>query len=218
MKAKRHKKIRQTFDVFLVNFNFQPPHPILIDGNFIKISLDLNYDYQNKLKTLFGKKMELTTTKCVVNELESLGLQLKSAHLSAMRLKIIPCTHEEDYLPASVCLKSNVGYKNKKKVILATQDSDLHIFYAKTTGLPILHFLNGNILKMRDINQNTKDMIDKWQSNNISVNKGELQQIIEEKRILREEQRDRARNRIKKERNKLCIVRKKEAKKKKRNK
>ena len=214
MKAKRQKKIRQTFETYVKHFNFEKPYKLLVDGNFIKTCLDLNYDYQQKLQSLFGKRAEFVTTKCVVNELKTLGPMLANTLLSAQKLKQVNCTHVEEYLPANFCLKAFVGYKNPHKVVLATQDDILHEFYDKTKALPLIHFFRGNILRIRDFTAITKDILERMNRKSSQIRTTELGNIKEERRKLREEEYAKKKQKIKKLKNNLCIVTKKEAKKK----
>ncbi len=44
MKAKRHKKIRNQFNQYQRYFDFEENSTLLLDGNFLKVSLDLDYD------------------------------------------------------------------------------------------------------------------------------------------------------------------------------
>lgn len=212
MKSKRQKKIRNQYSFYKQNFNFPKKPTIILDGNFLKIMHDLSLQMSEKLENIFQTKINLKTTKCVKNELSKIPI-LKNVHEFSKSIKEVKCVHKENFLQANFCLKKLIGYKNKGKVVLASQDEFLKNFGKKNNFLPIIFFFRGNILKMEEVSDITKDLVEKNFQKNLNLENRNFKKIYKDKKIFRDLEATKKYERIKRGREKLGVrIKKKRAK------
>lgn len=113
-----------------------PPYRILIDTNFLNMSISNKLDiFKNLMDLLLGKVVPYITD-CVIAELEKLGHRYRLAIKLTKdpRFKRLTCTHKGTY--ADDCLVSRV--KQFSCFIVATCDKDLKRRIRKIPGVPIL--------------------------------------------------------------------------------
>jgi len=211
MKAKRHKEIRSHYQFYQLHFDFKTPQKFLFDGNFLKVCIDIGFDYFHRLHSIFGLKLEFWTTSCVQKELRELGSELEGVFQASFRLKRFNCPHAGLGMSAGQCIKSVVGRENEGRFIVATQDPDLWAYFGKTVGVPVMVFSHG-ILKLKEPTEVAKRMVEAKDAKKGQLNPEERKEI---ERFRREEgarERKIEKDRLKFERNKLCIKPKKSAK------
>ncbi len=158
MKSQRHKKIRNYYKFYAINFDFIEPQKVLIDGNFLKHAIDIRYDVLTKLKAIVDVKVYMNITPCIIKELELIGEPFKKVLDLAKRIRLYNCGHYKSCINATDCIKSLINDGNPRKFVVATQDSEIHELAETVIPLPVLHFQNGNILKMLEISQAAKDV------------------------------------------------------------
>ena len=113
-----------------------PPYKLLLDTNFINMSIQNKLDiFKNSMDLLLGKCVPYVTD-CVVAELEKLGHKYKMAiQLSKdPRFERLICTHKGTY--ADDCIVNWV--KQFWTFIVATCDKDLKWRIRKIAGVPIM--------------------------------------------------------------------------------
>jgi len=59
MRVKVGKQSRKAIQFYRINFNFREPYKIILDGNFIKVSLDKKVELRTKLEKVLGGKILL---------------------------------------------------------------------------------------------------------------------------------------------------------------
>lgn len=113
-----------------------PPYRILLDTNFINMTIQNKLDiFKNSMDLLLGKCVPYITD-CVQAELEKLGHKYKMAiQLSKdPRFEKLICNHKGTY--ADDCLVNRV--KQFRTFIVATCDKDLKRRLRKIPGVPIM--------------------------------------------------------------------------------
>merc|ERR1719409_1030964 len=108
---------------FLYNTNLKPPYRILIDTNFINMSIQMKQDiFKASMECLFAKCIPCITD-CVLGELEKLGVKYRVALKLAKdpRINRFKCCHKGTY--ADDCLVKRL--KSHRIYIVATCDKDL---------------------------------------------------------------------------------------------
>ena len=205
MKSQRHKKIRSSYKFFSVNFDFKEPQKILIDGNFLKNAVDIRYDVLYKLKAVLDIKIYMNITPCIIKELELIGEPFKKVLDLARKIRLYNCGHHNSCINATDCIKSLIKDGNPRRFVVATQDSDIHELAQTIIPLPILYFQNGNILKMLDINQPTKDEAKRLELEKQRMANTEFEEIKKLKAEEFEKLKKIRKERLRREREKLGI-------------
>ncbi len=163
LKNKNDNIISKEFDIkeieqnpvhlyFSYNTQLGPPYQILIDTNFINLSIQYKIDlFQGMLSCLLAKCIPVVTD-CVIGELEKFGTKYRLALriIKDPRFKRFICDHKGNY--ADDCL---VNICNQHKCfIVATCDRQLKTRLRKIPGTPILSIVNHkySIERFADIN------------------------------------------------------------------
>ncbi|GIL65245.1 hypothetical protein Vafri_19059, partial [Volvox africanus] len=95
MRRKKHKQTRRATNYYRINYGFHEPYKVLLDGNFIHATRAMNLsDLDVHLPKLLGGTCKLYTTKCVTQELVSLGKEFSAAAAAARSLTLHKCGHE----------------------------------------------------------------------------------------------------------------------------
>lgn len=121
---------------FEYNTALGPPYHILLDTNFINISIKNKMDVvQNMMDTLYAK-CHIYVTDCVLGELEKLGAKYRVALkiIKDAGFETLSCMHKGTY--ADDCLVERV--RQHKCYIVATCDKDLKRRIRKIPGVPIM--------------------------------------------------------------------------------
>ncbi|KAI5190609.1 U3 small nucleolar RNA-associated protein 24 [Nematocida sp. AWRm77] len=121
---------------FEINHNLSPPYNVILDTNFVNMSLRRKLDIEKELISCLYSRVNMFVTDCVMAEMEKLGkvhtLALKV--LKTGRYKRLVCDHKGIY--ADNCLIDRV--KEHKCYIIATCDKELKQRLRKIPGVPIL--------------------------------------------------------------------------------
>ena len=141
---------------FSFNTALGPPYQILLDTNFINLSIQNKMDiFKSMIDCLLGKCIPIVTD-CVIGELEKFGLKYRLALriVKDPRFKRFYCDHRGTY--ADDCLVNIVN--QHKCYIVATCDKQLKSRIRKIPGVPILHIASHKyaIERMPDAMANVK--------------------------------------------------------------
>ncbi|RZF44493.1 hypothetical protein LSTR_LSTR002266 [Laodelphax striatellus] len=133
------KEVTQASSALFFSYNTQlgPPYHVLVDTNFINMSIKNKLDIiQNMMDCLYAKCIPYITS-CVVGELEKLGEKYNVALriIKDPRFERINCMHKGTY--ADDCLVQRVT--EHKCYIVATNDKDLKRRIRKIPGVPIMY-------------------------------------------------------------------------------
>ena len=122
---------------FQYNTALGPPYHILIDTNFVNISIKNKMDVMQSMMDCLYAKCIPYVTDCVMGELEKLGAKYRVALriVKDPRFVRLPCMHKGTY--ADDCLVQRVT--QHKCYIVATCDKDLKRRIRKIPGVPIMY-------------------------------------------------------------------------------
>eukprot|EP00727_Mastigamoeba_balamuthi_P014765 m51a1_g9914 hypothetical protein (214) ;mRNA; r:133148-134105 len=125
---------------FKYNMSLGPPYHVLIDTNFLNLSIQNKLEIVKGLSDCLLAKCVPIITDCVMAELEKLGPKFRVALRIARdpRFERLPCTHKGTY--ADDCLVQRV--RAHRCYIVATCDRDLKRRIRKVPGVPILFIAN----------------------------------------------------------------------------
>ncbi|KAI5192249.1 U3 small nucleolar RNA-associated protein 24 [Nematocida minor] len=125
--------LRKYFDI---NHNLNPPYNVILDTNFVNMSLRRKLDIEKELITCLYSRVNMFVTDCVIGEMEKLGkvhtLALKV--LKSDKYKRLTCDHSGIY--ADNCFVDRV--KQHPCYIIATCDKELKQRLRRIPGVPIL--------------------------------------------------------------------------------
>ncbi|CAK0823063.1 unnamed protein product [Prorocentrum cordatum] len=126
---------------FQYNTNLRPPYQLLLDTNFLRMSIQMKLDVLKASMDCLLAKCIPCLTDCVMGELEKMGRR----HRLALRLAKDPrftrltCQHKGTY--ADDCLCDRVV--QHKCYIVCTNDKDLKRRIRKVPGIPIMSVARG---------------------------------------------------------------------------
>jgi len=146
MGRKKNKWFKKVVNFYRYVFKFEIPFNILIDGNFVAISLQKKFEMKELLAKTLGENVHLIIPSCIVHEIRELDEKLPGLLNTVSKYKIEECQHGGQILSAEDCIKSYIGKKNAKKYFVATQDSFLRLHLRKIVGVPLLFFEQNMIL------------------------------------------------------------------------
>lgn len=121
---------------FEINHSLNPPYNVILDTNFINMSLRRKLDIERELIKCLSSRVTMCITECVIAELEKLG----KVHILALKVvkgpkfKRLSCDHKGTY--ADSCFIERV--KVHPCFIIATCDKELKQKLRKVPGVPIL--------------------------------------------------------------------------------
>ncbi|CAO2816444.1 unnamed protein product [Amaranthus hypochondriacus] len=145
MRFAKQKRHRKTIKRFCACFGFREPFKVLCDGTFVH-HLVANRLADTTVSNTLGAPVQLFTTRCVIEELKSLGSShAESFRASCRDYKIARCDHEEKE-SALNCIIKIIGDNNPEHFFVATQDIDLRERCRKIPGVPVLYGLRNALL------------------------------------------------------------------------
>ena len=125
---------------FSYNTSLGPPYQILIDTNFINLSIQYKIDiFEGMMNCLLSKCIPIITD-CVMSELEKFGTKYRLALriVKDPKFRRFICDHDGNY--ADDCLVNIC--KQHKCFIVATCDRQLKSRIRKIPGVPIMSIVN----------------------------------------------------------------------------
>merc|ERR1719183_2507026 len=126
---------------FAYNTNLKPPFQVLLDTNFINMSIQMKLDiFQASMECLLAKCVPCITD-CVMGELEKMGSRYRLALRLAKdpRFQRLTCCHKGTY--ADDCIHDRVVAH--KCYIVGTNDKGLKRRIRKVPGVPIISVARG---------------------------------------------------------------------------
>jgi U3 small nucleolar RNA-associated protein 23 len=145
MGRKKNKWFKKVVSFYRYVFKFEVPYNILIDGNFVAMSLKKKFEMKDILAKTMDENVHLVIPSCVLNEIKEIGDKIPGIVDAVSKYKIEECQHGQILSPDN-CIKSYIGKKNFKKYFVATQDSFLRQQLRKIPGVPLLFFDQNMIL------------------------------------------------------------------------
>lgn len=132
---------------FQHNTALQPPYPILIDTNFLSLTVHHKLELQKTLMDLLYASVRPMITSCVMAELEKLGPKYRIALRIARdeRWERLQCDHKGTY--ADDCIVDRVV--KSRIYLVGTNDRDLKRRLRKVPGVPIISVAKGKYVVER---------------------------------------------------------------------
>merc|ERR1719263_1979177 len=121
--------------------NLKPPYQVLMDTNFINMSIQMKLDiFKASMECLLAKCIPCITD-CVYAELEKMGAKYRMALRLAKdpRFERLTCQHKGTYADDCICQR----VEQHKCYIVATNDKDLKKRIRKIPGIPIMYVVRG---------------------------------------------------------------------------
>ncbi|KAL1767750.1 rRNA-processing protein UTP23-like [Sigmodon hispidus] len=146
MKITRQKHAKKHLGFFRNNFGVREPYQILLDGTFCQAALRGRIQLRDQLPRYLMGETQLCTTRCVLQELESLGKELYGAKLIAQKCQVRNCPHFKSAVSGSECLLSMVDEGNPHHYFVATQDQNLSVKVKKSPGIPLMFIIQNTIV------------------------------------------------------------------------
>ncbi|TNY24750.1 Fcf1-domain-containing protein [Rhodotorula diobovata] len=147
-KAKKAEEIKKEKEVnrveamptslfFSHNEALVPPYRVIVDTNFINLSLENRVDIVKSMMDVLYAKAIPCISDCVLAELEKLGHQYRLALRVARdpRFERLPCSHKGTY--ADDCIVNRVT--QHRCYIVATCDRQLRRRLRKVPGVPLMY-------------------------------------------------------------------------------
>ncbi|PNS17878.1 rRNA-processing protein FCF1 [Sphaceloma murrayae] len=132
---------------FQHNTALQPPYPILVDTNFLSLTVHHKLELQKTLMDLLYASVRPMITSCVMAELEKLGPKYRIALRIARdeRWERLECDHKGTY--ADDCIVDRVI--KSRIYVVGTNDRDLKRRLRKVPGVPIISVAKGKYVVER---------------------------------------------------------------------
>jgi U3 small nucleolar RNA-associated protein 23 len=146
MGRKKNKWFKKVVNFYRFVFKFEVPFNVLIDGNFVAVSLQKKFEMKDILSKTLDENVHLIIPSCVIHEIRELDSKIPGLLNAVSKYKIEECQHGGNVLSPDDCIKTYIGKKNAKKYFVATQDSFLRLQLRKIVGVPLLFFEQNMIL------------------------------------------------------------------------
>ncbi|KAL2935365.1 rRNA-processing protein UTP23-like protein [Bienertia sinuspersici] len=145
MRFKKQKRHRKVVRFYTACFGFREPFKVLCDGTFVHHLVSNHLSPESSVSNTLGASVQLFTTKCVIEELKSLGSShTKSFHAARKDYKLARCEHEQKE-SALNCILDIIGANNPEHFFVATQDIDLRKRCRKIPGVPVMFSLRNAV-------------------------------------------------------------------------
>lgn len=145
MRVKKQKRHRKVVRFYTACFGFREPFKVLCDGTFVHHLLAHRLTpADDSLSRLLGARVLLFTTRCIVEELKSLGESHTEALQAAHQLVTARCDHERR-VGGPACVEAVVGEDNTEHFFVATQDGDLRKKFREVPGVPVIYGLRNSL-------------------------------------------------------------------------
>ncbi len=183
----RHKNkwTKKTINFYRYVFKFNPPFKIIIDGNFISISLKKKFDIKTSLEKFLNEKVRLIIPSCIFKELQLIEDKIPGILKLISQYKIEECNHNQ--IDPITCIRNYIGKKNHDKYFVATQDDFLRKQLRKIPGVPIIFFdqnmllidkLSPCSLEASEKRENLKEAPQKKEQKILNEKKNEVKEFL----------------------------------------
>lgn len=144
MRVRRQKNHRRVLRFFRMAFGVQDPYHVLVDGTFISHALHHKIHIKEQLPKLLGGRATTMVTGCVMAELRKLGSRALGAAIIAKGYYRVKCGHDDKPISAAACCLEQIGKRNERHFLVATQDQELAQALRQVPGVPLIR-LNGQV-------------------------------------------------------------------------
>lgn len=183
----RHKNkwTKKTINFYRYVFKFNPPFKIIIDGNFISISLKKKFDIKTSLEKFLNEKVRLIIPSCIFKELQLIEDKIPGILKLISQYKIEECNHNQ--IDPITCIRNYIGKKNHDKYFVATQDDFLRKQLRKIPGVPLIFFdqnmllidkLSPSSLEASEKRENLKEAPQKKEQKILNEKKNEVKEFL----------------------------------------
>lgn len=138
MGRRKNKWFKKSINFYRYIFKFEIPFNVLIDGNFVGVSIQKKFDMKDLIMKTLAENVHLIIPSCVFIELKEIEEKLPGITAAVMKYKIEECKHPK--MDPISCIKSYIGKRNQGKYFVATQDPYLRSQLRKIPGVPLLFF------------------------------------------------------------------------------
>ena len=139
MRHLRAKQGRKTLNFFRISFGITPPYSVLLDGNFIHVSVSFKIDIYARMKKHLGsEQFRFFVPSRVIDELVALGPSVE-ASLEFARIHCEVVTGDGSGTTPTDEIISLVGETNRSKYLVATQEDTLRDHLRNVPGVPLFH-------------------------------------------------------------------------------
>ncbi|KAI1730376.1 fcf1 domain-containing protein [Ditylenchus destructor] len=143
-----HKDCQQEFINLLNCFKKQPPHSVLLDGNFCQAALQNKINLREQMPKYFMSEVNIVVTNCILKELEALGKEVCGALAICRQFNVVKCPHSPPRSAAD-CIR-RLARRSKKdereKYFIGTQDETLMQSLRELGGIPVMSVKYNSIL------------------------------------------------------------------------
>ncbi|KAK9804414.1 hypothetical protein WJX72_011599 [[Myrmecia] bisecta] len=154
MRRKKHKHTRRAVLFYKINHGFRPPYRVLLDSNFMHaVMLAKIGDPAEILSKLLGAPVKVSTTKCVLHELHSMGEEFADTLRACRKIPKLTCAHDGEPVAAADCIASLIGVSNAEHFFVATQDRRLRSALSSNSGGGPSLFVSVNGLHLEEPSQ-----------------------------------------------------------------
>lgn len=140
---------RKVLTYYRVNFGILPPYKVLCDAPFIHVAPQRSIFLKEALPKLLSGAATPVVTRCILEELRTLGNDFSEAAAFAKRCIREPCAHGATRKSASECISAFLDKGNSSKLILATNDTDVSLRAMEKCDIPIVNIANQTRLVLR---------------------------------------------------------------------
>jgi len=145
MRHERRKQYRGYLKFFERTFGVRAPFKVICDGNFLHhfVTHGMGADVKELLRmlaTVFEtEQIELFVTEAVLRELEDIGAEKTLALAKQLEpLRVGKSLEESRAMDPPLAIKKLVGFINKRRYVVATQDEELRQILRDIPGVPLL--------------------------------------------------------------------------------
>ena len=185
MGRRKDKWTKKTVNFFRYVFKFIPPFKIIIDGNFIAISLQKKIDMKTSLEKLLNDKVRLIIPRCIFKEIQLIEEKIPGILSTINQYKIEECEHNQ--IDPISCIRNYIGKKNHDKYFVATQDDFLRKQLRQIPGVPLIFFgqnmllidkLSAASLYASERRENLKEAPQKKEQKILKEKKNEIKEFL----------------------------------------
>ncbi|KAI1718830.1 fcf1 domain-containing protein [Ditylenchus destructor] len=148
MKIQRQKRASKILTFYRYNYGFQPPHSVLLDGNFCQAALQNKINLREQMPKYFMNEVNIVVTNCILKELEALGKEVGGALAICRQFNVVKCPHNPPRTAAD-CIR-RLARRSKKeeraKYFIGTQDDALLQSLRELGGIPLMSVKYNSIL------------------------------------------------------------------------
>ena len=162
MRYLRAKGIRKALRQFHFLCGLKAPYKVLLDGNFIAMSIQMKVDVHERVPKYLQVKpyeCEFYVPRAALEELQLLGETMKEAYALATSFKVAE-THDQSEkdegkpVDVSKAIQTIIGAKNDHKFVVCTQEVELRKALRLVPGVPLM-YLNRSVLVFEEISHAT---------------------------------------------------------------